>query len=278
MNARIAVMLCLMALPAFAVAQCTQGTGIMRLLNLDTCRDNIAIVECLGKLQMSTSPMCSIQLQPNLKIASDGTFCEVSKGVLSRGAASGQYSMGRSDIAFQVTNPQSMQAPTMLMMNLKGRVVPDAGGRETQIDCNLLYNVTAGSAMGIVSLGQDSLMSTTITGTAYAAGGYTGSSSSSMGLGMQQQQQGEALPGTYNGMGMQQQQQQQGAMGMVMNGGMMNGMGMGGAAMPGQQVMGAEQGQVPAKASSGAAAVAAGVRLVAASALAGLVFAVMLVV
>lgn len=57
----------------------------MRLLNLDTCRDNIAIVECLGKLQISTSPMCSIQLQPNLKIASDGTFCEVSKGVLSRG-------------------------------------------------------------------------------------------------------------------------------------------------------------------------------------------------
>ncbi|WIA40598.1 hypothetical protein OEZ86_013938 [Tetradesmus obliquus] len=278
MNARIAVMLCLMALPAFAVAQCTQGTGIMRLLNLDTCRDNIAIVECLGKLQMSTSPMCSIQLQPNLKIASDGTFCEVSKGVLSRGAASGQYSMGRSDIAFQVTNPQSMQAPTMLMMNLKGRVVPDAGGRETQIDCNLLYNVTAGSAMGIVSLGQDSLMSTTITGTAYAAGGYTGSSSS-MGLGMQpqQQQQGEALPGTYNGMGMQQQQQQ-GAMGMGMNGGMMIGMGMGGAAMPGQQVMGAEQGQVPAKTTSGAAAVAAGVRLVAASVLAGLVFAVMLVV
>lgn len=256
----------------------------MRLLNLDTCRDNIAIVECLGKLQMSTSPMCSIQLQPNLKIASDGTFCEVSKGVLSRGAAagaaSGQYSMGRSDIAFQVTNPQSMQAPAMLMMNLKGRVVPDAGGRETQIDCNLLYNVTAGSAMGIVSLGQDSLMSTTITGTAYAAGGYTGSSSSSsMGLGMQpqQQQQGEALPGTYNGMGMQQQQQQ-GAMGTGMNGGMMNGMGMGGAAMPGQQVMGTEQGQVPAKTTSGAAAVAAGVRLVAPSVLAGLVFAVMLVV
>jgi hypothetical protein len=35
-----------------------------------------------------------------------------------------------------------MQAPTMLMMNLNGRVVPDAGGRETQIDCNLLYNVS----------------------------------------------------------------------------------------------------------------------------------------
>lgn len=144
----------------------------------------------------------------------------------------------------------------------------------------LFLQVTAGSAMGIVSLGQDSLMSTTITGTAYAAGGYTGSSSSSsMGLGMQpqQQQQGEALPGTYNGMGMQKQQQQ-GAMGTGMNGGMMNGMGMGGAAMPGQQVMGTEQGQVPAKTTSGAAAVAAGVRLVAPSVLAGLVFAVMLVV
>lgn len=45
-------------------------------------------------------------------------------------------------ILLQVTNPQSMQAPAMLMMNLKGRVVPDAGGRETQIDCNLLYNVS----------------------------------------------------------------------------------------------------------------------------------------
>jgi hypothetical protein len=61
----------------------------MRLLNLDTCRNNIAIVECLGKIQMSTTALCSIQLQPNLKIASDGTFCEISKGVLSRGEAQG---------------------------------------------------------------------------------------------------------------------------------------------------------------------------------------------
>jgi hypothetical protein len=57
----------------------------MQLLNLDTCRDSIAIVECLGKVQMSTSALCSIQLQPNLRMAGDGTFCEVSKGVLSRG-------------------------------------------------------------------------------------------------------------------------------------------------------------------------------------------------
>jgi hypothetical protein len=42
----------------------------------------------------------------------------------------------------QVTNPQSMQAPTVLMMNLKGRIVPNGGGRETQLDCNLLYNVS----------------------------------------------------------------------------------------------------------------------------------------
>jgi hypothetical protein len=51
----------------------------------------------------------------------------------------------------QVTNPQSMQAPTMLMMNLKGRIVPNGGGRETQLDCNLLYNVsTLCSSEGIV--------------------------------------------------------------------------------------------------------------------------------
>jgi hypothetical protein len=130
------------------------------------------------------------------------------------------------------------------------------------LKCFLLVSsaqVTAGSALGVVSLGQDSLMSTTYTGPAYAAGGFTGSN----GMGMQQQQ-GEGLPGTFNGMVMQQQ----GAMGM--NGGMMNGMGMGGAALPGQQVMGAEQGQVGAKATSGAAAAAAGVRLVAASVLAAL--------
>jgi hypothetical protein len=233
----------------------------------------------------------------------------------------------------QVTNPQSVQAPTMLMMNLKGRIVPNGGGRETQLDCNLLYNVsrlrqqqrqshrhlththagvyshsllmmyllvrshlatqskcvwmasdlwlhhllhvvrpqvTAGSALGVVSLGQDSLMSTTFSGPAFAAGGFTGSN----GMAMQQQQgSGEMLPGAFNGMGMQQQQQP-GAMGMGMNGGMMNGMGMGGAAMPGQQVIGAEQGQVSAQATSGAAAAAA----MGVSVLAGLAFVLSLMV
>jgi hypothetical protein len=129
--------------------------------------------------------------------------------------------------------------------------------------------VTAGSALGVVSLGQDSLMSTTYTGPAYALGGFT----SSNGMAMQQQQQqqgGEMLPGSLNGMAMQQQQP--GGMGMGMNGGMMNGMGMGNAAMPGQQVMGAEQGQVSAKATSGAAAAAVG-----ASVLAGLAFVLALI-
>jgi hypothetical protein len=133
--------------------------------------------------------------------------------------------------------------------------------------CPVFLQVTAGSALGVVSLGQDSLMSTTYTGPAFAAGSFTGSS----GMGMQQQQ-GEALHGTYNGMGMQQQQ---GAMGMGMNGGMMNGMGMGGASLPGQQVMAAEQGQVSAKATSGAGA--AGMRVGAASVLAGLAFVLFLI-
>ena len=29
----------------------------------------------------------------------------------------------------------------MVLMLIKGRIVPDAGGRETQVDCNMLYNV-----------------------------------------------------------------------------------------------------------------------------------------
>ncbi|KAF6253865.1 hypothetical protein COO60DRAFT_384683 [Scenedesmus sp. NREL 46B-D3] len=164
-----------------------------------------------------------------------------------------------------------MQAPTVLLMNLKGRVVPDAGGRETQLDCNLLYNVTAGSALGVVSLGQDSLMSTTYTAPPSAAGDYMGSNGMVM-----QQQQGEALPGTINSFGTTQQQQD--AMGTSMNSGMINGMGMAGVAVPGQRVVGDEQGQVAAKAMSGAAAAAASVKLVGASALAGLVMVLMLMV
>jgi hypothetical protein len=118
---------------------------------------------------------------------------------------------------------------------------------------HVCLQVTAGSALGVVSLGQDSLMSTTYTGPAFAPGGFAGTN----GMTMQQQQQGgEMLPGSFSGMAMQQQQQP-GAMGMGMNGGMMNGIGMGGAAIPGQQVIGAEQGQVNTKATSGATAAAA---------------------
>ena len=62
----------------------------MRLVNMDTCSDSIALVECLEKIQMSTTALCSVQLQPNLKLASDGTFCEVSVGVLSRGGSACQ--------------------------------------------------------------------------------------------------------------------------------------------------------------------------------------------
>jgi hypothetical protein len=127
---------------------------------------------------------------------------------------------------------------------------------------HVCLQVTAGSALGVVSLGQDSLMSTTYTGPAFAPGGFAGTN----GMTMQQQQQGgEMLPGSFSGMAMQHQQP--GAMGMGMNGGMMNGIGMGGAAMPGQQVIGAEQGQVNTKATSGATAAAAAVGV---SVLAGL--------
>lgn len=48
----------------------------------------------------------------------------------------------RSCLCMQITNPNSPQAPGVLLLNIKGRVVPDGGGHETQVDCNLLYNVS----------------------------------------------------------------------------------------------------------------------------------------
>jgi hypothetical protein len=36
-------------------------------------------------MQMTVSPMCGVQLQPDLAVAADGTFCSPSKGGLVRG-------------------------------------------------------------------------------------------------------------------------------------------------------------------------------------------------
>lgn len=51
--------------------------------------------------------------------------------------------MGKSDISFEIKPLNNPAYATMLMMSLKGRVVPDQGGTETPVNCNLLLNVGA---------------------------------------------------------------------------------------------------------------------------------------
>jgi len=45
------------------------------------CRNNIALMRVLGKIQLSTSEFCSVQVQPDVRVSMDGTFCEPSQGV-----------------------------------------------------------------------------------------------------------------------------------------------------------------------------------------------------
>ena len=66
------------------------GTGILKLVGMDpACASgSSAIQECTAKLQLSVSPMCMIQLQPDMPVAADGTFCSPSQGVQQRGEVS----------------------------------------------------------------------------------------------------------------------------------------------------------------------------------------------
>lgn len=50
--------------------------------------------------------------------------------------------MGKSDIDFDLKTINNPAYANMLLLHLKGRIVPDEGGRETQVDCNLLLNVS----------------------------------------------------------------------------------------------------------------------------------------
>lgn len=61
------------------------GSGIVRLLNVDTCRNIDAFMECTSKMQITTSPMCAVKFQSDNKVSSDGHFCESSNGLLQRG-------------------------------------------------------------------------------------------------------------------------------------------------------------------------------------------------
>lgn len=53
--------------------------------------------------------------------------------------AGGKLMLGRSDLDF-LMRPHA--ASGVIVMNLKGRVVPPAGGREYPVDCNLVFNVS----------------------------------------------------------------------------------------------------------------------------------------
>lgn len=63
------------------------GTGILKLAGMDrSCADTgPAIQECASKLQLTVSQMCTLQLQPDLPVAADGTFCSPSRGAQQRG-------------------------------------------------------------------------------------------------------------------------------------------------------------------------------------------------
>ncbi|KAF8055601.1 hypothetical protein HT031_006720 [Scenedesmus sp. PABB004] len=76
--------------------------------------------------------------------------------------AAGKLVLGRSDIEFMLFNAaaQSPNLAGLLGMSLRGRVVPNGGGLESPISCSALFNVTSGSALGVVSAGTDSLMPT----------------------------------------------------------------------------------------------------------------------
>lgn len=59
--------------------------GILALAGMDQNCAHAAIQECTGKMQFAVSAACTVQLQPDLPVAADGTFCSPSRGVQQRG-------------------------------------------------------------------------------------------------------------------------------------------------------------------------------------------------
>lgn len=59
--------------------------GILKLAGMDQNCAHAAIQECTAKMQFAVSAGCTVQLQPDLPVAADGTFCSPSRGVQQRG-------------------------------------------------------------------------------------------------------------------------------------------------------------------------------------------------
>jgi hypothetical protein len=75
-------------LPSFQVpcALSVRHTGILKLVDMDRgpCMQS-AIPECAAKMQLTVLQNCVLQLQPDVPVSTDGTFCNPSRGAQSRG-------------------------------------------------------------------------------------------------------------------------------------------------------------------------------------------------
>lgn len=95
------------AVPASAVFAAAQG--ILKLAGMDeNCQQLLTIQECTAKMQMTVSQLCTVQLQPDLPVAQDGSFCSPSKGVNARGE--GQQMLWRTDLRMH-THPTLIRPP-----------------------------------------------------------------------------------------------------------------------------------------------------------------------
>jgi hypothetical protein len=59
--------------------------------------------------------------------------------VLPADNAAGKLVLGRSDLDFTI---RAQPRAGLVLMNLRGRIVPPTGGREYPVDCNLAFNVS----------------------------------------------------------------------------------------------------------------------------------------
>lgn len=109
---------CCPASAVFAAAQ-----GILKLAGMDdNCQQLLTIQECTAKMQMTVSQQCMVQLQPDLPVAQDGSFCSPSKGVNARGG--GQQVLWRTDLRMH-THPTpwpDRQRPPFPQHSLSGPV------------------------------------------------------------------------------------------------------------------------------------------------------------
>jgi hypothetical protein len=103
------------------------GTGILKLAGMDrSCADTgPAIQECASKLQLTVSQMCTLQLQPDLPVAADGTFCSPSRGAQQRGKC--KTTVCSSCVPFIVLTEQQCSAPAFAAVPDTARHMPTHG-------------------------------------------------------------------------------------------------------------------------------------------------------